>query len=111
MANHFWRGSVGDYRFGAITDLILTGQRSRKLTGRMGETGNVRKPPHVPLSPESFEFQISNWRSHSVDNSEIIDLRSEILLVDLARLERAASTFAESRSNSIELQAQGYCRL
>ncbi len=26
---HCWRGSVGDYRFGAITSLILTGQRSR----------------------------------------------------------------------------------
>ena len=33
MANHFWRGSVGDYRFGAITDLILRDNAPEKNLG------------------------------------------------------------------------------
>ena len=55
-------------------------RRGDTVTGRRGATS---PRPRVPLSPRLF-------------------------VVDLARFERAASTFAESRSNSTELQIQGY---
>jgi hypothetical protein len=43
-----------------------------------------------------------------ISSSSFIPHPSSFDLVDLARFERAASTFAESRSNSTELQIQEY---
>jgi hypothetical protein len=65
-----WRGSVGDYRFGAITGLILTGQRSR-FYFRL-PIANCRLPiDHwvitLDIQAVKDQRQIGNWKS-AVEN-------------------------------------------
>ena len=104
-ANHFWCGSVGDYRLGAITGLILTGQRSRCFP-----ISNCRLPIFEDLWHRSFPLLYRNLR-YPASQLAIGNRKSSMYLVDLARLERATSTFAQSRSRSVELQVPKYFRL
>ena len=80
--DHCWRGRVGRFRFGYLTVVILMRLCSQKRIANCG-------------------FRIGLVQT-SIPQSEIRN--PKFGLVDLARFERATSTFAESRSNSPELQ-------
>ena len=82
--DHCWRGRVGRFRFGYLTVVILVRLCSQS---------------------KNFEFRIAKF----LFQPDQFEIRNPTFgLVDLARFERATSTFEESRSNSPELQIQ--CR-
>ena len=64
---------------------------------------NCRLPIFEDLRYRSFPLLYRNLR-YPASQLAIGNWKSLMSLVDLARLERATSTFAQSRSNSVELQ-------
>src|SRR6266498_1020380 len=64
-----------------------------------------------PIANCQLPICARNKVSNAADQSEIGNHKSEMFLVDLARFERASSTFAESRSDSAELQVRKNCEL